>query len=75
MEVMDSNVEEFNPKGGSGSSTPYGPQDSISESTYLERRKQQEKNYYKQIIQQLSDADAIVILGPAEARIGLEKGH
>ncbi len=73
MEVMNSDVEEFNPKGGSGSSTPYGPQDSISESTYLERRKQQEKKYYRKIMQELADADSFIILGPAEARVGLEK--
>ena len=31
------------------------------------------RKYYHKIIQQLTDADSFIILGPAEARVGLEK--
>ena len=73
MFSFDSEMEDFNPKGGYGGATPYGPQDSISESKYLERRKQQSKKYYSQIIDHLKDADSVIILGPGEARVGLTK--
>lgn len=70
---LASEMEDFNPKGGYGGSTPYGPQDSISESKYLERRKQQSKKYFADILQHLRDADSVIILGPGEARVGLSK--
>ena len=33
MQTIISGIDEYNPKGGSGTCTPYGPQDSISESS------------------------------------------
>jgi len=70
---IDSNVDESHPKGGSGSSIPYGKQDAISEQHYLERRKNQFKDYYDRIIHELYKSDQFIIMGPAEAKIGLEK--
>ncbi len=73
MKTIDSEIEEFNPKGGYGSQVAYQFQDAISESGYLERKKQQEKKYFKQIISNLKDAGRIVLMGPAETRLHLEK--
>ncbi|MEO1051971.1 MAG: hypothetical protein AAFX87_15170 [Bacteroidota bacterium] len=66
-------VDDFHAVGGSRSSTPYGPQDAVSESKVLERRKQQLKNYYCRLAESIKAADAIYIMGPAEAKYGFEK--
>ena len=70
---INSEVEEFNPKGGYGSSTHYNMQDAVSEQTYLERKKHQIDDYFKRIMKELGDALHILILGPAETRIHLGK--
>ncbi|AEM71875.1 MAG: hypothetical protein H2058_00290 [Muricauda sp.] len=64
---IPSELEFFNPKGGSRSKTRWGPQDVIQDSKYLEREKHQLKNYFEEIAEQISDADQIAIFGPAEA--------
>jgi stalled ribosome rescue protein Dom34 len=71
--IIESDIEEYNPKGGYGSQVPYQFQDATSESTYLERKKQQEKKYFSHIISELQNADEIVLMGPAETRKHLEK--
>jgi hypothetical protein len=73
MKMIESGVEHYHIHGGSGSSTPYGPQDAVSESKLLERKKHQENNYFDKIIVELGDVNAIAIFGPAEAKIGLKK--
>ena len=73
MATIQSEIDEFNPKGGSGTSTPYGSQDSISESSYLERKKQQTRKFFDTIFTRIKDADELVLMGPAEMRVGLEK--
>ncbi|MCA6074540.1 hypothetical protein [Fulvivirga sedimenti] len=71
--TIQSDIEEYNPKGGYGTQVPYQFQDATSESTYLERKKQQEKKYFTDIISALQHAEKIVIMGPAETRKHLEK--
>ena len=70
---LTSDIDESHPVGGSGSSTPYGAQDAISETKYLNRRQQQEKQYYQSIIQLLDERDGIYIMGPSTAKVGLEQ--
>ncbi len=70
---LSSNIDESHPVGGSGSSTPYGAQEAISETKYLHRRQQQERQYYDTIIGKLSARDGIYIMGPSQAKIGLEQ--
>lgn len=70
---LDSGIDESHPVGGSGTSTPYGAQEAVSETKYLHRRQQQEKLYYQSIIEKLTSRDAVYILGPAQAKIGLEQ--
>ncbi len=62
-----SEIEFFNPKGGSRSKTRWGPQDVVQDSKYLEREKHQFRKYFEKIAKALKDADQINIFGPAEA--------
>ncbi len=73
IETIPSEIELVRPKGGARSKTPYGPMDKISERTFLERRKAQEKNYYDKLIVAVRDADDVFIFGPAEAKDGFLK--
>jgi hypothetical protein len=70
---LNSGIDDSHPVGGSGTSTPYGAQEAVSETKYLHRRQQQEKLYYQSIIEKLTSRDAVYILGPAQAKIGLEQ--
>lgn len=70
---VHSEIDESHPVGGSGTSTPYGAQEAVSETRYLHRRQQQEKQYFQSIKERLSKRDAIYIIGPSQAKIGLEQ--
>ena len=59
--------------GGSRSKTPYGPQDQVSESTSMERRKHQLRRYFLQVIDHLKDAEEVIVFGPGETKGELVK--
>ncbi len=61
-----SEIDFFNPKGGSRSKTRWGPQDVVQDSKYLEREKHQLKSYFKELAKTMEDAEAIAIFGPAD---------
>ena len=61
------------PSGGGRSSTPYGPQDVVSESKWEGRYKHHFDRYYSDVIDFIRDADAIYIFGPASAKEELKK--
>ncbi len=61
-----SEVDFFKPKGGARSKTKWGPQDVVQDSRYLEREKHQLKKYFENLTEKVSDADQLVIFGPAE---------
>ena len=63
---VHSEIEEFRPKGGSGTRMKGGPQDVVQDSKYLEREKHQHRTYFRQIAEQLVTAEAVVIFGPAQ---------
>jgi hypothetical protein len=67
LSTIKSGIEEFNPKGGSGTRSKGGPQDVVQDSKYLNREKHQFAIFFENIIAKIEDADAIVIFGPAEA--------
>ena len=69
VEVIDSNLEFYNPKGGSRSKTRWGPQEVVQDSRYLEREKQQLKKYFEQLIEKISHADAILLFGPGQTAL------
>jgi len=76
---IPSELDFYNPKGGSRSKSKWGPQDVVQDSKYLEREKHQLKNYFEKIAEEISDVDQIAIFGPAEAPEkfveGLKQGH
>jgi gas vesicle protein len=73
FQTVLSNIEHFNPQGGSGTRHKGGPQDVVQDSKYLDREKQQLKQYFKSIASQIKDAQAIVIFGPAGTNQKLSK--
>lgn len=74
LTCIESGVEaRFRLSGGSRSSTPYGPQEGPSEGGIEERRKNQLRQYYRRLIRMIGDAWSILIFGPGEAKIELER--
>lgn len=65
--TLNSQIEDYRAVGGSGTKFKGGPQDVIQDSKFLEREKHQLKAYFKNIVTEIKDTDAIVIFGPAEA--------
>lgn len=65
MIQVDSELDFYHPKGGSRSKTRWGPQDVVQDSKYLEREKHQLRRYFRSVIEQVRDAQALVIYGPA----------
>ncbi len=63
--TVKSNVEDFRISGGSGSKMKGGPQDVVQDSKYLERKKHQLQNYFKELASHLNESDEIVLFGPA----------
>jgi hypothetical protein len=73
-QTIQSNVEKRpRVKGGAPSVTPYGAQDSTYEARLGRKHEQQLKEYYDQIVSKISDARAIFIMGPGQAKTELRK--
>jgi len=72
MEIV-SEIETFHPSGGYGASIPYGTQNAMSESKFLERRKHQSKKYFHKIISKIQSGRAIMLFGPGAAKQELAK--
>ena len=71
---IKSNVEgHFRLSGGSRSRTPYGPQDVASEKSIDKRRNHRLRQYYQKVIRQIQDSRKVLIFGPGEAKLELEK--
>jgi len=64
--TIESEVEDFHVRGGSGTAMKGGPQDVVQDSKYLEREKHQLSKFFLTLIPHISDADLIVISGPAQ---------
>ncbi len=65
--LVESELDFFNPKGGSRSKTRWGPQDVVQDSKYLETEKHQLRRYFSSIVDTLGEVDELAIFGPAEA--------
>lgn len=68
-----SELEFFNPKGGSRSKTRWGPQQVVHDSKYTERENHQLRDYYDHLAEELKEADAIVLYGPARTKADFKK--
>lgn len=66
MQTLFSEIEDYRPKGGSGTRLKGGPQDVVQDSKYLERKKHQTKKYFRTLAESISDADAIALFGPSD---------
>lgn len=73
LSKVTSEIDEFNPKGGYGSSTPYEQQDAMSEQRFLRRKNQQQKKYFDLLCDEIKGASQILIMGPGETRIHFAK--
>jgi len=73
IKTIMSDIEEFNPLGGSGTKFKGGPQDVVQDSKYLEREKHQFKEFFKALVPSMEEANAIVIFGPAQSGEKLQK--
>ncbi len=64
--TLNSDVEFYNPKGGSRSKSRWGPQDVVQDSKYTEREKHQLRSFFENIDEELKKAraDAIALFGP-----------
>ncbi len=71
--TIPSEVDTSTPKGGSHSNPRWGIQDAISEKKYLNRKKQQLKDYFDLIASACEDYDCIYIFGPAETKNHLQE--
>ena len=67
FETLLSDLDFFKPSGGSRTRTAkWGPQDVVQDSKYLEKEKHQLKKYFDNLINEISNADAIALFGPAD---------
>jgi len=75
IEHVESGIERrVRLSGGSRSrKTPFGPQDISVDSKQEDRIKSQLRKYFKEILHRINDADKILIFGPGEAKIELNK--
>ena len=65
FKTVNSEIEDYNVSGGSGTKFKGGPQDVVQDSKYLEREKHQLKSYFKEIASKIDNADSLIIFGPA----------
>ncbi|MGB5507440.1 hypothetical protein, partial [Robiginitalea sp.] len=73
MHTVPSDLEFFHPKGGSRSKTRWGPQQVVHDSRYTERETHQLRAYYDLLADELREADAIVLFGPAGTNAEFKK--
>lgn len=66
MHNIYSNLDFFNPKGGSRSKTKWGPQDVVQDSKYLEREKHQLREYFKTLAEMVKGTEELALFGPAD---------
>lgn len=73
LDTIESNIEHYNIKGGSGTKFKGGPQDVVQDSKLLEREKNQFRLYFREIVYKIINAHQIVIFGPSDAKVKLKK--
>lgn len=74
FEQIDSHMEAHTrPAGGSRSKSPYGPQDVMKEDGRERKFKLHLSRYYDEVLARVKDADALLLFGPAEAKLEFRK--
>ena len=67
VDTLPSGVEDFRPRGGSGTRMKGGPQDVVQDSRYTELEKHQMRAYFEVLSDKMRPYDQVVIFGPAQA--------
>jgi stalled ribosome rescue protein Dom34 len=73
FEVLQSEVEDFNPAGGYGGKVPYSAQVANPEDKIQNRQEAQLHRFFDQVIDRVKSSSHVLIEGPAEAKTGLYK--
>ena len=73
IQELLSEIDESKLKGGSRSKTAYGPMDVSAEPQHNRRRDLQMNRYMEAIVNHMNLADSVLIFGPGQAKIALEK--
>lgn len=73
IQHIDSNIETFNPKGGSGSNVKYGPVDTVKEKAYAAKETKQKKEFFQQLAQDINAETDVFLLGPAQMKDEFKK--
>lgn len=73
IDTVNSEIEDYNPSGGSTEPTRFGNQNPGVEKKMHHRQRNQMKNYIREVCSKLPEATSIVIFGPAEAKLELSK--
>lgn len=68
VKELISHVDEGHAKGGSRSSTPWGPEEAISERHLSEKQHHQLKAYFQRIMEEVYHADRILLMGPTSTK-------
>ncbi len=63
MSTVRSEIEDFH---ATSNRSEGGPLEIAKDKKYLERKKHQYKSYFKDIVAEIKDSDALVIFGPAQ---------
>ncbi|AXP82279.1 hypothetical protein CJ739_3217 [Mariniflexile rhizosphaerae] len=63
MKIIHSDIDNYNVTANRHIG---GAKEIVKDVKYLEREKQQFKSYFKDIVQEINNTDALVIFGPAE---------
>jgi stalled ribosome rescue protein Dom34 len=74
IKIIESKLERHvRPSGGWRSKTPYGPQDIMAEDIRDRKYEGHLGKYYDRVLNQIRNADSLLILGPNAAKNELEK--
>lgn len=73
MEVKSDVEKRIRLSGGSRSSTPYGPQDTVSDGQKDRKYLSHLEQYYERVASTIKGAKAIIIFGPGEAKVEFKK--
>ena len=68
LTTIQSNIDHYNIKGGSGTKFKGGPQDVVQDSKFLERENHQFKMFFREIVYKVINAQEIIIFGPSGAK-------
>jgi hypothetical protein len=68
--TIESNIEHYSIKSNKDAG---GPNEKASDSKFMEREKNQFKEFFESIIPEINDSDALVIYGPAETYLKFRK--